>query len=237
MKETLALLKICIAAAQDKKADNIVVIDLHRDGSAPADYFVVCSAFSDVQARAIAQGITRATLHEGIRRPKTEGEQQAEWILLDYFDVVVHIFVEQAPTFYKLEKMWTTYDQYAVQDSGSLVLKEEYSAREEQTEHLQGATLLELLREEDDAQKVEKQSSTKKSAVKKSAVKKSAVKKTATKKSSTEKKTATTTLTTTAVEKKLTAKKTAAKKSVPKTVAIKNAVTKKTTTKKSDTTK
>jgi ribosome-associated protein len=127
MKETLRLLKICVSAAQDKKADSIVVIDLKADGSAPTDYFVVCSAFSDVQARAIAQGIVRATTNEGISRPKTEGEQQGDWVLLDYFDVVVNVFKEEARGFYKLEKMWGTFPQYVVHDDGSFILKEEFT--------------------------------------------------------------------------------------------------------------
>ena len=94
-----------IAAAQDKKATGVVVLDLKKAG-AFTDYFVICSASNPRQVQAVADAI-EATLKDQKQRPSlVEGYARAEWILLDYFDFVVHVFSKHARDFYGLDRLW-----------------------------------------------------------------------------------------------------------------------------------
>ena len=92
--------------ASDKKAADIVVLDL-RGILGYADYFVICSGGSDRQTKAIHDGI-----HEGMKKEhgqlprRVEGLPQATWILLDYVDVVVHVFTQDVREYYRLEQLW-----------------------------------------------------------------------------------------------------------------------------------
>ena len=94
-----------VAAALEKKASDLYVLNL-SDISSFADYFVICSAGSERQAHAIADAIEE-TLRIHRRRPiSSEGYVSARWILLDYGEVVFHIFLEEARRFYALERLW-----------------------------------------------------------------------------------------------------------------------------------
>lgn len=88
-----------------KKGFNVLVIDLRKIVSF-TDYFVVCSADSDTQVKAIADQVDKALSDEGIRCWHKEGLKALSWVLLDYVDVVVHIFKKDAREFYNLEKLW-----------------------------------------------------------------------------------------------------------------------------------
>ena len=80
-----------IAAAEDKKADDVVLLDL-RKAAGFADYFLICSGGNPRQIRAIADAIMEALASDGAKPAHVEGYQRSEWILLDYFDFIVHIF-------------------------------------------------------------------------------------------------------------------------------------------------
>lgn len=103
---SLALAALCSRTLDGLKAENIVTLDLRGVDSSPSDFFVICSATSDVHARALNDALTRTTVSIGERRPRSEGRDVGDWVLLDYFDVVVHIFRTESREYYKLEKLW-----------------------------------------------------------------------------------------------------------------------------------
>lgn len=94
-----------IAAAQDKKATGVVVLDLKKAG-AFTDYFVICSASNPRQVQAVADAIEETLKAQKQRPSLVEGYARAEWVLLDYFDFVVHVFSKHARDFYGLDRLW-----------------------------------------------------------------------------------------------------------------------------------
>ncbi|MBM3807608.1 MAG: ribosome silencing factor [Acidimicrobiia bacterium] len=94
-----------IDAAQDRKATGVVVLDLKKAG-AFTDYFVICSASNPRQVQAIADAVEEVLEGHKQRPSLVEGYARAEWILLDYFDFVVHIFSKHARDFYGLDRLW-----------------------------------------------------------------------------------------------------------------------------------
>ncbi len=88
--------------ALEKKAENVIVLDVH-DITSITNYFLICSADTDVQVKAIADNIRRGTDHKPWHM---EGYEQLHWVLLDYIDVVVHIFLTMERNYYKLESLW-----------------------------------------------------------------------------------------------------------------------------------
>jgi ribosome-associated protein len=94
-----------IAAAEDKKAVDIALLDL-RKAAGFADYFLICSGTNARQIRAIADGIMEALAIAGSKPAHVEGYGRSEWILLDYFDFIVHIFAPETRLFYSLERLW-----------------------------------------------------------------------------------------------------------------------------------
>lgn len=91
--------------ALTKKAHEVVVLDL-KNLSDVADYFVICSGDSDTQVKAIADAIDDGMRAQGVRVWKSEGYQNLQWVLLDFVDVVVHVFQKNIRSFYNLEKLW-----------------------------------------------------------------------------------------------------------------------------------
>jgi ribosome-associated protein len=99
-------LKQIVDAALDKKAEDVVVLDL-RGLCQFTDYFVICHGSTSRQVLAIADAIEERLLEEGRRKPKhVEGRRVADWILMDFIDVVVHVFVDEKREFYGLERLW-----------------------------------------------------------------------------------------------------------------------------------
>jgi ribosome-associated protein len=94
-----------VDAARDKKASGMVVLDLTKAG-AFTDYFVICSAANPRQVQAIADAIEESLKAQKQRPSLVEGYARAEWILLDYFDFVVHVFSRHARDFYGLDRLW-----------------------------------------------------------------------------------------------------------------------------------
>ena len=102
------ILTTIIKAIQDKKGENIVSLDLRKIHEAVADFFVICEASTNTQVKAIADSVEQSvneTLGEAPYRH--EGQQSAQWILIDYVNVVVHIMQPETRRFYKLEEMWS----------------------------------------------------------------------------------------------------------------------------------
>jgi len=104
-----------VALAQERKAHGIVVLDL-RGISSATDFFVLASGRSDVQVKAIADHITDELKKEGQRPNHVEGLQGGRWALLDYIDLVVHVFHPQARDFYQLENLWGDAPRWVVPD-------------------------------------------------------------------------------------------------------------------------
>jgi ribosome-associated protein len=94
-----------VRAAENKKAEALIVLDLRR-AAGFTDFFVICSGGNARQIRAIADGVMEALAGEGVRPAHVEGYDRAEWILLDYFDFVVHVFAHETRVFYGLERLW-----------------------------------------------------------------------------------------------------------------------------------
>ena len=99
------LLALAVDGAREKKAENLVVLDL-RQSDGFTDYFVICSGRSTKQVKAIAEAIETHLRLGGIRPSHIEGYPAAEWVLLDYFECVVHVFTPETRKFYSLERLW-----------------------------------------------------------------------------------------------------------------------------------
>ena len=104
--ETQRQVMEAIAAAQEKKAEEIAILELEKDSGAFTDYFVVCSGTNPRQIQAIADEIELRLKRAGHYPAHVEGYKQAEWVRLDYTDFVVHVFVEKARRYYDLERLW-----------------------------------------------------------------------------------------------------------------------------------
>lgn len=101
------LTRSIIEGIQEKKGQEIVSIDIRNFKSAIADFFVVCHADSRPHVEAIADSVEEAVLkHSGELPAHTEGRENAEWILLDYVNVVVHIFMKEKREFFGIERLW-----------------------------------------------------------------------------------------------------------------------------------
>ncbi len=102
------ILKEIVQAIQDKKGEHIITLDLRKIPEAVADFFIVCEASSSVQVRAIAEWVeTNVKKQCGEIPYKHEGMSAAQWILVDYVNVVVHVFLSETRKFYRLEEMWS----------------------------------------------------------------------------------------------------------------------------------
>jgi ribosome-associated protein len=96
-----------VEGMQENKAKDIVVLDLREISNAVCDYFVICSGQSSTQVDGISSSVTRYTRKELKEKPwHIEGKTNSEWVLLDYINVVVHIFYKDARPFYDLEDLW-----------------------------------------------------------------------------------------------------------------------------------
>jgi ribosome-associated protein len=98
-------LTTAIEAARDKKATDLVVLDLRKTG-AFTDFFVICTGGNPRQVHAIADGVEQALKTRQVRPAHVEGYERAEWVLVDYFDFIVHVFSPNARAFYGLERLW-----------------------------------------------------------------------------------------------------------------------------------
>lgn len=107
-QEALVLARLAAQAMDEKKADDIRILDLRKVHGAPAEFFVIASGNVPSHVSALSD-----TVHEvvkkatGLNPHKVEGYMNAEWILMDYFDVVIHIFQKDKRAFYRLDELWS----------------------------------------------------------------------------------------------------------------------------------
>ena len=103
-----------IAAALDKKAGDVVIMDL-RKASSFTDFFVLCTGQNMRQVKAIAEAIEAELKKDGLRPSLVEGYNKAEWVLLDYFDFIFHVFTPSTREFYGLERLWGSAERIPVE--------------------------------------------------------------------------------------------------------------------------
>jgi ribosome-associated protein len=97
-----------IQACLDKKAEELSILEMEKGSGAFTDYFVLCSGTNPRQIQTIADEVEMRLKGAGLRPTHVEGYNQAEWVLIDYVDFVVHVFSEKARKFYDLERLWKT---------------------------------------------------------------------------------------------------------------------------------
>lgn len=108
-------------AAAEKQAEHIVVLDVH-ELIVITDLFVICSATSDRQVKTVVDEVEKALRELGRKPVRREGEQESRWVLLDYVDVVVHVFADEELEFYDLERLWRDAPRLAWdEDDGGVV--------------------------------------------------------------------------------------------------------------------
>jgi len=95
-----------IQACLEKKAEELSILEMEKGSGAFTDYFVLCSGTNPRQVQAIADEVELRLKKAGLRPTHVEGYRQAEWVLIDYVDFVVHVFSEKARKFYDLERLW-----------------------------------------------------------------------------------------------------------------------------------
>jgi ribosome-associated protein len=102
------IFKAIIHAIKEKKGEHIISLDLRKIPEAVSDYFIICTAGSNIQARAIASYVEEyVNTIIGDNPYKHEGQQTGQWVLVDYVNVVVHVMLEEPRKFYRLEEMWS----------------------------------------------------------------------------------------------------------------------------------
>ena len=98
---------LIVDSIQDIKGKNIVKLDLRELDDSPADYFIICEGESTTQISSIADNVIQRLKKEAEMRPlHVEGKQQANWVLVDYFDIIVHVFYPETRRFYEIEDLW-----------------------------------------------------------------------------------------------------------------------------------
>ena len=104
---TTEVTELIVDSIQDIKGKNIIRLDLRELDDAPADYFIICEGDSSTQIGAIAGNIVKRLKQEIDMKPShVEGKQSGTWVLVDYFDVIVHVFYPETRRFYEIEDLW-----------------------------------------------------------------------------------------------------------------------------------
>lgn len=107
MNDSASLARVCATAAADKKAEGMVLLDM-RGVSSFTDFFFICSGMSEPQLKAIASSIREQVReHCGVRPISEEGYPASQWVVLDYGDVICHIFLGEKRDYYDLESLWS----------------------------------------------------------------------------------------------------------------------------------
>jgi ribosome-associated protein len=102
---TIEITRLVIEALEEKKAENIVLIDIHEIASF-TDYFVICSGSSDRMIDSLADAVLEAAKHKADLLGKKEGQASSGWVLVDLGDIVVHLFSPDQRDYYRLEQLW-----------------------------------------------------------------------------------------------------------------------------------
>ncbi len=103
--DSLEKVRIIASTVRDKKAKDVTILEL-KEISIITDYFVVCSGESTTQVRAIVDHIEERLRSQGFRPGGVEGYRNSQWILMDFGDVIVHVFEDETRKFYAIEKLW-----------------------------------------------------------------------------------------------------------------------------------
>jgi ribosome-associated protein len=110
----LHIAQVAAQAAADKKAENIVALDV-SEHLVITDIFLICSASNDRQVNAIVDAIEEELLKESIKPIRREGHREGRWVLLDYFDIVVHVQQNEERSLYDLERLWSDCPHLAIE--------------------------------------------------------------------------------------------------------------------------
>ena len=105
-----------VQACEEKKGEEISILEMDKNSSAFTDYFIICSGKNSRQIQAIADEVELRLKKQGVRANQVEGYQQADWVLVDYVDFVVHVFSEASRKFYDLERLWKSAKKVTVAD-------------------------------------------------------------------------------------------------------------------------
>lgn len=116
-KRLPAQVERAVRAAEDKKAVDLAVLDL-RKAAGFTDYFVIASGTNQRQVRAIADSVMESLQADGVKPAHIEGYDRAEWILLDFFDFIVHVFAPETRMFYGLERLWGSAERVELSPAG-----------------------------------------------------------------------------------------------------------------------
>lgn len=117
------LARRCAELTLSKKAKDVVILDI-RQLTDMTDFFVVCSADSDIQVKAVADAVLDGLLEFGMKPYRTEGWKGQQWIILDFVEVVVHVFYREAREFYKIERLWADAKSERVVDEAPATVAE-----------------------------------------------------------------------------------------------------------------
>jgi len=123
-KQVAAAIQACL----EKKGEELSILEMEKGSGAFTDYFVLCSGTNPRQVQAIADEVELRLKNTGLRPTHVEGYKQAEWVLVDYVDFVVHVFSEKARKFYDLERLWKSAKRLQPADLKTAVRKPKTAA-------------------------------------------------------------------------------------------------------------
>ena len=112
------LATFCARIADSKLAERTVILDLSKIETAPTDFFVLCSCNSEVHVKAVVDEVLDTCSNLSMIKPKIEGLDSSEWVLLDFFNVVMHVMLEESRDYYKIEKLWGDAQFYEIDEAG-----------------------------------------------------------------------------------------------------------------------
>lgn len=118
-----------VQACEEKKGEDISILEMDKNSSAFTDYFVICSGKNPRQIQAIADEVELRLKRSGVPANQVEGYNQADWVLIDYVDFVVHIFAEATRKFYDLERLWKSARKITIDDLKKPVARAKKSGR------------------------------------------------------------------------------------------------------------
>src|SRR5437879_781194 len=126
---TMSQLLEAVQAAEAKKAEEISVLEMDKASGAFTDFFVICSGSNPRQIQAISDEVEERLGRFGVRPVAVEGYRQADWVLLDFVDFVVHVFSPKARNFYNLERLWKSAKRYDPSELTATTTKKRLAAR------------------------------------------------------------------------------------------------------------
>jgi len=120
-KDSKQLAVLCAKLAAEKLATDIILLNIAEIDGSPSEWFVIATCASEPQLRSVADYVEVTAKKSGVDAPKSEGWDSLTWILIDFFDVVVHLMKPEARAFYKLEKLWGDATAFSISPAGRLV--------------------------------------------------------------------------------------------------------------------